>query len=1364
MDVDVDVDVLVVLALDADLDMDVDMVVIFYVDVDISDVEGIHVDAAVDVDVNTDEIVDVDVDSFFPTKMDASDEHTLEKIKIAISHHNLVNLEQAIRKIKNVKSLNKIRRTFLSTVDQGKLDVVSILLTHGVNVNSRNSKRQTALIKASEHERLDIVKLLLEHKANVNLVDKNKKSALCYSVKMKNVEIVRLLVDNGADVNYRSFTTPLYESCKCGCFELVKILVEAGADVNKKDNSGDSPLCKSTCNGNLDIVKLLVKKCADVNEGLSPPLFYACDNGHVEITNYLIDAGADVNFINSDGESVLCRSATKGHFDIVKLLLERGAEVNNRINRTGETALLCAVGGDHSSIVELLLQYGADVNMVDGERNNALGIALNGENVIIAAILLQYESRTYTVNSCYVRSAYSSLNQTNKSGRNVLMLAAMKGFYSIVNDLQKQSDLSIFDVDGNTAFMLAAMNGHLDIVELLYDGTVDVNFKGQNALMLAAIGGHVTVVEWLISKGFDVNKTDHCGNTALMLADKPEVVEVLLKYGADVKVWKDGRNALMELLSKNYFTSPPYQHYISNNFVISQQTVMKRLLLLTNDLNAKDNNGETAILKVLKNSTYNNLTNIILDHHPDVNIVDNEGNSPLMLAVQNQRVEIITRILSCTHDVNHKNKQGKTALMFAVEKISLEHVKLLLATNLVDVNIVDNDGNSALMLAIKVENDKPSFFYNIHLPSAIIQELLHHDADVNHVNNNKTSVLMLAVQKRFIPAGIYRDIDMGDSEGKTALMYAVETCRNKDVVRQLLGHHKADVNVVDNTGETALIKAVKNSKEDNVKILLKHKADIYIVDKQGRTALMWAAKAKCDSRYMITLLLKTTRLDQITQQVSSHKSALDQTDIKGRTALMWATKCGDIRFMEYLLGRGVCVSQIDAAVKKILITVITRNRYGNGFKLTASGINFILKFASNYPNMSEHISIKSKNLEYFDLADKDSNTLLMLYAKHGPFNYGSCNTKLLEIKQDVNAVNKYKKTALMIALENRNYEFIEQVCKLFKEADVVCPKGRTLLMMAAQAGLVDTVKYLVSKGSKVNQVDKKQRTALMYALYFKPVFRWHYSKALELIEYLLFQDADVNVSDYKHETMLIKLLKHKVDAHLLPVIKQLLNKNAQTNVMDREDRSPLMLAIIQLGLKNQRQNKGSTDKNIQPIIKEPNQIVHLLLEKTDDVNTTDNKGNTALMLASKYGFNNVVQILLKKTNDINRVNKKGQTAYDLALKNGHYSVVQTLVDIKANANLNDILEFESVFSGLHKLHERSVCNNTATRDVELWTAFLNELAQQSALAINRGKNSSSHIYNSGLNTWTRHTPSNLVQDSNSRIFNFKDLLNKIYEV
>ncbi|XP_059139389.1 serine/threonine-protein phosphatase 6 regulatory ankyrin repeat subunit A-like [Physella acuta] len=1369
--------------------------------------------------------------------METSDKKNINRIRAAIKTNCFSDFKNALGKIKNTDLLLKKGSLLVLSAGLENEAFVRALLKKGFDVNSRSKYQKTALMKGAEHGHLNVVKLLLEYKADVNLIDNYNCSALHESVRKGNdcidksllthnadvnlnVDMVKLLVDHDADVNYGEECTPLYKACVDECLEIVNLLVDAKANVNIQDSYGDTPLYISVMNGNIDIVNRLLKAGANVNlesnyrvspqycsisfknrniekkQGRSSPLFQACNKGFFEITKALIDAGADLNFKNDEGETALCRSIIKRHFHIVKVLIEQGADVNHHVDRTAETALLYSARGCPSEIVKLLFQKGADVNWVNTEGNNALILALNAEHIKTVDILLENNRQTPNNLGTCVLNLVSSATVTNKLGRTIFMLAAMKGNNKVLIDIKEYSDPSKFDVYGNTAFMLAAINGHLDIVQLLYEGTVDVNFKGQNALMLAAIGGHVNVVKWLIFKGFNVNKTDYHGNTALMLAGKPEVVEVLLKYKTDVNVINcDGRNALMEILS-NYSLQEYNVYNIEND-----SKWLTLLLKRTTDINLRDYIGQTAIMKLLKNNQGINLVKIILKQHPDVNVKDNEGITPLMIA-------IISTFLS----------DKKKALMK-----SLKSIKLLLANSNDSINYIDKEGNSALMWVFKTD---------IFKSKALVQELLRHGADINHRNNNKTSVLMLAVQKGFIPEGRYRDIDMGDSEGKTALMYAVETSynshivlqlleqhkadvnvvdnkgktalmyavvgewrnkhvvrqllehhtvdvnvvdnegktalmyavveqwRNKDIVRQLLEHHKVDVNVVDNkgktalmyavetwpnkhvrqllehhmtdvnfvdnTGETALIKAVKEGRLDYVLILLEHKADIYIQDKQGRTALMWVAKGYSNqyfSRDITRILLETEPSDQNTHQVSSHMSAIDQTDNKGRTVLMWATKCCDLKVMEYLLGSGVSVSQIDAAVKNILITTITRKIYYKYCNLTASGINLCMNFTSDFPKMSKSILSRAKNETYFDLVDKYSNTLLMLYARQEGFsNFRYNENILLKIKQDINAVNKHNKTALMIALENRKYEFIKQVCKLYKEDDVVCPKGRTLLMMAAQAGLVDTVKYLVSKGSKVNRVDKKQRTALIHCALDAPI-----KNTFSIVEFLLTHGTNVNSYDYKHETVLIKILKRRIDEYIFPIVKYLLDHNAQTQVVDRDGRSPLMIAIIQLGQINTQNQYYNKQEQLRLL----NEVIHLVIEKTDDVNTTDNKGNTALMLASKYGLNYVVQILINKTDDINRVNTIGQTSYDLALKNGHYSVVQTLVENKAKVNTNDVLEFVSVFSGLHKLHQKSNCPENGTRDIELWTAFLNKLDQQSALATNRGENSTRHIYTSG---------------------------------
>lgn len=90
----------------------------------------------------------------------------------------------------------------------------------------------------------------------------------------------------------------------------------------------------------------------------STPLIVACAKGHIEVAKVLLDKGADVNARNVNGWTALMAASANDRLDAVKLLLDRGAEVNSR-HAYGHTALKLARQKNHTRIVKLLLQRGA---------------------------------------------------------------------------------------------------------------------------------------------------------------------------------------------------------------------------------------------------------------------------------------------------------------------------------------------------------------------------------------------------------------------------------------------------------------------------------------------------------------------------------------------------------------------------------------------------------------------------------------------------------------------------------------------------------------------------------------------------------------------------------------------------------------------------------------------------------------------------------------------------------------------------------------------------------------------------------------------------------------------------------------------
>ncbi|MCX3064669.1 ankyrin repeat domain-containing protein [Wolbachia endosymbiont of Drosophila pseudotakahashii] len=108
----------------------------------------------------------------------------------------------------------------------------------------------------------------------------------------------------------------------------------------------------------LDIVGYFFKKAASAEGGYyETPLHYAVFHGNLEITEYLIEKGADVNARNRNSDTPLHHAVLMGKVDIAKILLKHNANVNAR-NNWGMTVLGYAADQE---LVELLLAHGASI-------------------------------------------------------------------------------------------------------------------------------------------------------------------------------------------------------------------------------------------------------------------------------------------------------------------------------------------------------------------------------------------------------------------------------------------------------------------------------------------------------------------------------------------------------------------------------------------------------------------------------------------------------------------------------------------------------------------------------------------------------------------------------------------------------------------------------------------------------------------------------------------------------------------------------------------------------------------------------------------------------------------------------------------
>jgi len=90
------------------------------------------------------------------------------------------------------------------------------------------------------------------------------------------------------------------------------------------------------------------------------PLMYGCAGGHEEVVRVLLDAGANVEDHNENGHTPLMEAASAGHVQVAKILLEHGAGINTHSNEFKESALTLACYKGHLEMVRFLLEAGAD--------------------------------------------------------------------------------------------------------------------------------------------------------------------------------------------------------------------------------------------------------------------------------------------------------------------------------------------------------------------------------------------------------------------------------------------------------------------------------------------------------------------------------------------------------------------------------------------------------------------------------------------------------------------------------------------------------------------------------------------------------------------------------------------------------------------------------------------------------------------------------------------------------------------------------------------------------------------------------------------------------------------------------------------
>lgn len=666
----------------------------------------------------------------------------------------------------------------------------------GIYLNTfahKNNKLTQAVIEGNK----DLVKKLLDSGHPFDTEEVQENTALAFAVLLNKVIIAKMLFDKGANIfhNCRNGETPLMYTAQHGRIDILSYFLDNGVDIETKCSSDTTLLMNAAREGQWKTVEMLLKRGANVNQvdiNKTTALVDACLGGYrpkyIKTIQLLLDAGADIN--KGVGESgtplmwaVIYGYDTKKQIKLLQMLLNNGAHINVR-DRKGETALCKAVVWGNLKIFRFLLGKGANPFLSDATGFTPLMKAIEHKQIPIIQLLLESET---------------DIEEKNVFGLTALAVAVFVGEKEIVSLLlQKKANLECSV--GNNTTNRSKPNTSIPFSGLRHDfyslSGILSYCEGDTPLLLAVRICNVAMVKFLLTCGANASATNCNNENALMVLVKSKSYE------------RQAKREITDLLSE----------HIQN-------------------VDERNEDGKTTLMLAIENS-FNDIENLIKALNYDINAKDNAGNTPLMIASYFEKPQIVELLLKNGANANEKNNMGRTALMETFTRNSFTGERTLFICKLLlpyilDINVKDAEGKTALMWA--------------------------------------TESCVESTAKLLLENGA--DIHAQDNEGKTAFMKAVYW-ENIEMLRTLLDFN-ADKNMQDNNGNTAITLAKKYGRRKVIALLNSYDTGSYekiecgslsLENEENRKELQ---KSQNDALLHETYITGTAYIDNFIEPVSS---------------------------------------------------------------------------------------------------------------------------------------------------------------------------------------------------------------------------------------------------------------------------------------------------------------------------------------------------------------------------------------------------------------------------------------------------------------------------------------------------------------
>jgi len=458
-------------------------------------------------------------------------------------------------------------------------------------------------------------------------------------------------------------------------------LLEAGASANKATKDGKSPLHYAIRLGNTEMADMLLEYGARLNpkdKSLETPLFEALKAPEpLKMLDYLLKAGADADMPNDAGRIPLHAAAESGGADVIRRLLEDTGNPN-RPDAKGYQPLHVACEKNTVDAVQAVLFERVAVFSSVNDGDTCLHLAAaRTDSTAVAEFLLKTE-------------AAGLVNAVNLNGRTPLHLAVIRQHEALAKEMiEAGANVNQPDNSGATPLHEAAETNNVKLARTLIENGADVS-KSQSIrrvtpLIIAIRNDSRAMVDLFMRHDADPSLPDADGQTPLMAAvakGSDAVVGVLLAAGADARSRdKLGRNVL--------------QHCNSS---LPKATLVK-LIDAGAEIDGRDTWKRTPLLSAVMDGNIT-LAQTLLERKVDASVVDEQGNSPLNVALQRRQLGVVDALLKGGADPNGKDRWSQQTALHLACNLGLESEVGKLLDAGADVTAKDHQGRTPLHTAV----------------------------------------------------------------------------------------------------------------------------------------------------------------------------------------------------------------------------------------------------------------------------------------------------------------------------------------------------------------------------------------------------------------------------------------------------------------------------------------------------------------------------------------------------------------------------------------------------------------------------------------------------------------------------------------